>query len=206
MKKKSAERNKIWPAASQQQSLMKWPDLKHVLTRPPPTTSAAAWHHHRRLREAEEDQAQVKYYPPPTTPRHHHHYTMISRTSSTSDSSTTGSHNNQMMMSSREYWDARRVFLSSYSFTDKKKKADGGPAIVLATDVEWLKGKGKMWAEEVKAAAAGFARYVVREVRRRRVVVKGCRLTFALPSFVVVRMRCVTPWITTQPPPGVVSV
>ncbi|CAN0917523.1 hypothetical protein LINGRAHAP2_LOCUS30345 [Linum grandiflorum] len=85
-------------------------------------------------------------------------------------------------ISSREYWDARRAFLSSYSFT-----ADKG-------DMNWIKRKGKVWVKEAKEAAVGFTQ----EVKRMRVVIKGFRFTLALPSFVVIRMRCFTPWIATK--------
>ncbi|CAN1845872.1 hypothetical protein LINPERHAP1_LOCUS38005 [Linum perenne] len=97
-------------------------------------------------------------------------------------------------ISSREYWDARRAFLSSYSFTAAAVDKGGGG------DMEWMKRKGKVWVKEAKEKTVGFTGYVVREVKRRRVVVKDFRFTLMLPSFVVIRMRCFAPWIADHLP------
>ncbi|WCJ41330.1 hypothetical protein M5689_022208 [Euphorbia peplus] len=84
---------------------------------------------------------------------------------------------------SRDYWYARRAFLSSYHFEDERNG---------------LKEKLKRSVKGFNVAAAGVVSEIRREISRKRIVIRAFRFTLALPSFVFVSIRCFTPWVTKK--------
>ncbi|KDP43858.1 hypothetical protein JCGZ_20868 [Jatropha curcas] len=83
---------------------------------------------------------------------------------------------------SRNYWQARRAFLSSYHFQEKNG----------------IKEKLKKRVKEINEVAIGVALNVRREISERRLGIRVFRFTFALPSFVLVSIRCFTPWVSKR--------
>ncbi|OAY37706.1 hypothetical protein MANES_11G122300v8 [Manihot esculenta] len=84
--------------------------------------------------------------------------------------------------SNRDYWNARRAFLSSYHFQEKSG----------------VKMKLKRTVKELSEAAMGVALVLRKEIEERRMGIRVFRFTLSLPCFVHASVRCFIPWIAER--------
>ncbi|KAG7995052.1 hypothetical protein I3843_01G088800 [Carya illinoinensis] len=85
-----------------------------------------------------------------------------------------------LILHARDFWYARRAFLNSYHFSEEKIG---------------FKHNLKRSVKELSQVAAGVVREFRREMSKRRLGIRVYRLTVSLPSlFVLVTIRCFTPW------------
>lgn len=84
---------------------------------------------------------------------------------------------------SRDFWYARRAFLSSYHFSEQNG----------------FKDKLKRSVKELNVVATGIVGDIRRRIMsKRRLGIRVYRLTVALPSLVLVTIRCFTPWLNER--------
>ena len=86
----------------------------------------------------------------------------------------------------REFWYARRAFLNSYHLSSEKN-TNGS-----------FKERLKRSVKELNEAAMGVVVDMHRGMSQRRIGIKTFRITVALPSWFLVRMRCFMPWLNKK--------